>query len=168
MVDRTGYSDFVNARSQQLLRTAYLLTRDWGTAEDLLQESMAKAWFAWERVRVSPEAYVRKVIVTTYITWWRRRRWRGEAATGRLPETANRDDAIHQADQRDTVWRALARLPARQRAVVVLRYYEDLTETQVADALGCSVGTVKSQTSKALAKLRVDDSLVPAGAGTRR
>lgn len=130
---------------------------------------MAKAWFAWNRVNTNPEAYVRKVIVTTYISWWRRRRWRSEAATEPLPEKPGDEDATRDVDQRDAVWRALARLPARQRAVIVLRYYEDLTEAQVAEVLGCSIGTVKSQASRALTKLRVDDSLMPlVAAGTRR
>jgi RNA polymerase sigma-70 factor (sigma-E family) len=166
MVDRRSYSEFVTARSERLLRTAFLLTRDWATAEDLLQEAMARAWFAWDRVR-DPEPYVRKVIVTTYITWWRRRRWCGEVPAGELPEDRRPDDRfpddeIQLADQRDAVWRALARLPAHQRAVIVLRFYEDLTEVQAAEALGCSVGTIKSQASRALARLRVDDSLAPA------
>ncbi len=163
MADRAAYYEFVAARSDRLLRTAFMLTRDWAHAEDLLQEAMAKAWFAWWRVSDDPEAYIRKIIVTTYITWWRRRRWKGEVPAGELPDDVSAD-VMRSLDERDAVWRALARLPAGQRAVIVLRFYEDLTEIKTAEVMGCSVGTVKSQTAKALAKLRVDDSIMPAGA----
>lgn len=155
MADRGIYQDFVVTRSDRLLRTAYLLTRDWATAEDLLQESLAKAWFAWPGVD-EPEAYVRRVLVTTYTSWWRRR-WRRELPSDDLPDTPTSDLV---SDERDALWRALGRLPARQRAVVVLRFYEDLPVTEVARLLGCEPGTVKSQSAKALAKLRVDESIV--------
>lgn len=157
MADRAIYRDFVAARSDRLLRTAYLLTHDWATAEDLLQESLAKAWFAWPRVD-EPEPYVRKVLVTTYTSWWRRR-WRRELPSAALPDTPQ-GDAAGRYDERDSLWRAVGRLPARQRAVIVLRFYEDLSVAEVADVLGCEPGTVKSQTAKALAKLRVDESIV--------
>ncbi|MBB6552186.1 SigE family RNA polymerase sigma factor [Nonomuraea rubra] len=155
MADRTIFQDFVVARSDRLLRTAYLLARDWGVAEDLLQESLAKAWFAWPGID-EPEAYVRKVLVTTYISWWRRR-WRREVPSGdELPDTPSHDAA----GEGEELWRAVGRLPARQRAVIVLRFYEDLPVGEVARLLGCQEGTVKSQTAKALAKLRVDESVV--------
>jgi RNA polymerase sigma-70 factor (sigma-E family) len=155
LADRAIFQDFVVARSDRLLRTAYLLARDWGLAEDLLQESLAKAWFAWPGID-EPEAYVRKVLVTTYISWWRRR-WRGEVPSGDdLPERAAHDAA----GDDEELWRAVGRLPARQRAVIVLRFYEDLPVGEVARLLGCQEGTVKSQTAKALAKLRVDESIV--------
>jgi RNA polymerase sigma-70 factor (sigma-E family) len=166
VVDRTSYYEFVAARSDRLLRTAFMLTRDWAHAEDLLQEAMTKAWFAWWRVSGDPEAYVRKIIVTTYITWWRRRRWRAEVPTPEPPDEATADET-RGADERDALWRALGRLPAGQRTVIVLRYYEDLTETRTAEVMGCSIGTVKSQTAKALAKLRVDESITPARPGAR-
>ncbi|MEV0347679.1 SigE family RNA polymerase sigma factor [Nonomuraea sp. NPDC050680] len=155
MADRGIYQDFVVTRSDRLLRTAYLLTHDWASAEDLLQESLAKAWFAWARVE-EPEAYVRKVLVTTYTSWWRRR-WRRELPSDDLPDTPAGDPV---SDDRDALWRAVGRLPARQRAVVVLRFYEDLPVTEVARLLGCEPGTVKSQSAKALAKLRVDETIV--------
>ncbi|MEU7859222.1 SigE family RNA polymerase sigma factor [Nonomuraea sp. NPDC049141] len=155
MADRGIYQDFVATRSDRLLRTAYLLTRNWATAEDLLQESLAKAWFAWPGVD-EPEAYVRRVLVTTYTSWWRRR-WRRELPSDDLPDTPTSDPV---SDERDALWRALGRLTARQRAVVVLRFYEDLPVTEVARLLGCEPGTVKSQSAKALAKLRVDESIV--------
>ena len=153
------FDDFVAARSASLLRTAYLLTHDHGLAEDLLQTALTKAWFAWGRVSESHEAYVRKILVNTYSTWWRRR-WNGEQPTDELPERPVAD-ASGPADDGHDLWRAMERLPRRQRAVVVLRYFEDLTEAQTADALGCTVGTIKSQTSKAFAKLRIDPALAP-------
>ncbi|MBF8191100.1 SigE family RNA polymerase sigma factor [Nonomuraea sp. K274] len=155
MADRAIFQDFVATRSDRLLRTAYLLTRDWGTAEDLLQESLAKAWFAWAGIE-EPEAYVRKVLVTTYTSWWRRR-WRRELPSDDLPQTVAHDAP---GGERDDLWHAVGRLPAKQRAVIVLRFYEDLPVAEVARILGCQEGTVKSQTAKALAKLRVDESIV--------
>jgi RNA polymerase sigma-70 factor (sigma-E family) len=156
--DATAFDDFVAARSRALLRTAYLLTHDHALAEDLLQTSLAKAWFAWRRIHGEPEAYVRKILVNTYATWWRRR-WNGEHPTEELPERAAPESPAEPTD----LWAAMERLPRRMRAVVVLRYFEDLTEAQTADVLGCSVGTVKSQTSKALAKLRIDPALASEG-----
>ncbi|MEV4569653.1 SigE family RNA polymerase sigma factor [Nonomuraea sp. NPDC049419] len=155
MADRALFDDFVVSRADRLLRTAYLLTRDWGVAEDLLQESLAKAWFAWPGIE-EPEAYVRRVLVTTYTSWWRRR-WRRELPSDDLPDRPVHDEG-HPG--REEVWRAVGRLPARQRAVIVLRFYEDLPVSEVATLLGCQEGTVKSQTAKALAKLRVDESIV--------
>lgn len=159
-----GFEEFVVGASPRLLRTAFLLTRDQGHAEDLLQSALARAWRAWHRIDGDPEPYVRRIIVNTYATWWRRR-WRGEEPTGRLPEIAT---AAPQAavDEREWLWQALGRLPRRQRAVLVLRFYEDLTEAQVAAVLGCSIGTVKSQTSRAVARLRLDDTI--AREGSRR
>jgi RNA polymerase sigma-70 factor (sigma-E family) len=154
---RVPFETFVVAQGDALLRTAYLLTRDHGLAEDLLQTSLAKAWSAWGRIDSKPEAYVRRVMVNTYATWWRRR-WNGERPAAVLPEVAVSGGIDAQADRRD-LWTALGRLPRRQRAVVVLRYYEGLTEPETAAALGCSVGTVKSQASRALAKLRIDPAL---------
>ena len=152
-----GFDEFVAARSSGLLRTAYLLTRDHALAEDLVQTALTKAWFAWRRIDGNPEPYVRRILVNTYASWWRRK-WRGEQATEELPEpdsTSADDTAASSTD----LWSAMERLPRRMRAVIVLRYFEDLTEAETARLLGCSVGTVKSQTSKALAKLRIDPAL---------
>jgi RNA polymerase sigma-70 factor (sigma-E family) len=148
-----AFDEFVAARSRALLRTAYLLTHDHALAEDLLQTALAKAWFAWKRIQGEPEPYVRKILVNTYASWWRRK-WNGEQPTETLPERVFED-----VSEPTDLWTAMARLPRRMRAVVVLRYFEDLTEAQTADVLGCSIGTVKSQTSKALAKLRIDPAL---------
>ncbi|MEO3812940.1 SigE family RNA polymerase sigma factor [Sphaerisporangium sp. B11E5] len=158
MADRTEYDAFVAAAWHRLLRTAYLLTRDWAAAEDLVQTALMKAWVAWGRIGPEREAYVRKIIVHVHVSWWRRRWRHAEVVSGSPPDLTQREDHIERADERELVWQALGRLPARQRAVVVLRFFEDMTEAQAAETLGCSVGTVKSQTSKALAKLRVDDS----------
>jgi RNA polymerase sigma-70 factor (sigma-E family) len=152
-----SFDAFVLARSRGLLRTAYLLTQDVALAEDLVQTALAKAWFAWARIEGGdPEPYVRRILVNTYSSWWRRR-WNGEQPRADLPEAPAGAEA---GEERTDVWRALQRLPRRQRAVVVLRYYEDLTEVETARVLGCSTGTVNSQTSKAFAKLRLDPALL--------
>jgi RNA polymerase sigma-70 factor (sigma-E family) len=157
--ERVDFDAFVAARSSALLRTAYLLTHDHALAEDLLQTALTKAWFAWSRIETAPEAYVRKVLVNTYATWWRRK-WNGEHATDEVPDTGVAS-ASEATEAGHDLWRAMERLPRRQRAVVVLRYFEDLSEADTAALLGCSAGTVKSQTSKALAKLRIDPALTP-------
>ncbi|WP_123742965.1 SigE family RNA polymerase sigma factor [Saccharothrix texasensis] len=151
-----GFEEFVAGASSRLLRTAFLLTRDAGHAEDLVQAALTKAWLAWRRVDGDPEPYVRRIIVNTYATWWRRR-WHGEEPTDVLPEPVGLPPQAA-VDERDRLWRAMGTLPRRQRAVLVLRFYEDLTEAQTAHLLGVSVGTVKSQTSKALARLRENPS----------
>ena len=164
MADLAEFDAFVVACSPRLLRTAYLLVGERHLAQDLVQTALAKSWFAWKRIQGNPEPYVRKVMVTTATSWWQRR-WRGEVPTETIPEQGRADAAT---DDHVDVWRAIEHLPPRQRAVVVLRFYEDLTERQVADVLGCSVGTVKSQCAKALAKLRVDDVVVATADEGRR
>jgi RNA polymerase sigma-70 factor (sigma-E family) len=155
-----GFEEFVTLRSSRLLRAAYQLTHDWAQAEDLLQTAYAKAWRVWSRLsaEADPEPYLRKIMFNTYVTWWRRR-WHGEEPTDSLPDQRHPDE-YNRSHDRDQLWRALGRLPRRQRAIVVLRFFEDMTEAQVADVLDCSVGTVKSQISRALAKLRLDPSLL--------
>ena len=161
---RPDFEEFVVVCSDRLLRTAYLLTRDPALAEDLLQTALTKAWFVWRRLDEQPEPYVRTILVNTYATWWRRK-WRGERPTGDLPEP--RSVAGTGAETRHDLWVALGRLPRRQRAVVVLRFFDDLTEADTAEVLSCSVGTVKSQTAKALARLRVDPALLDTDDRTR-
>jgi RNA polymerase sigma-70 factor (sigma-E family) len=165
MGEKPSFDEFVATRSTHLLRTAYLLTHDWSLAEDLLQTTLAKAWPAWMRMGEEPEPYVRRILVNAYASGWRRK-WRGEIPHAGLPEVASAGHAEAVAE-RDLVWQALQRLPRRQRAVVVLRYFEDLPEAHVADLLGISVGTVKSQTTKAFAHLRVDPTLRPETADER-
>lgn len=163
VADRDDFDTFVGTRSTALLRTAFLLTHDRGLAEDLVQTALAKAWFAWGRIEGNPETYVRRILVNTYASWWRRK-WNGEQATEQLPESApgqspaaaRRHAVSGQIEDRTDLWEALGRLPKRQRAVVVLRFYEDLSEIETAEIIQCSVGTVKSQASRALAKLRLD------------
>lgn len=148
------FDGFVSARSRTLLQAAWLLTGDWQLAEDLLQTALAKSFPRWRRIREgNDEAYVRRVLVTSYVSWWRRA-WRGELPTETLPEPTDERDESGRVELRRLLLTALADLPRRQRAVVVLRYYCDLSETDTAAALGCSVGTVKSQAAKGLARLR--------------
>jgi RNA polymerase sigma-70 factor (sigma-E family) len=155
---REQFAEFVRGRAAALQRTAYLLTGDWGLAEDLLQTALARSYLSWSRIRHDdPEGYVRKVLVNTYATWWRRK-WRGELPTERLPERPAPDE-YSAVDDRAALVAALARLPRRQRATIVLRFHEDMTEAAVAAAMRCTVGTVKSQTAKALARLRADPAL---------
>ncbi|MDQ3628572.1 MAG: SigE family RNA polymerase sigma factor [Actinomycetota bacterium] len=157
--DSPSFEEFAYAASSRSYGTAYLLTRDHGLAEDLLQTSLVKTWEAWSRIAMDPHLYLRKVMVNTQATWWRRK-WRGEKPTEELPERPGRTD-VEPADRLD-LWEAIGRLPTRQRAVIVLRYFDDLSEAQTAQVLGVSPGTVKSQTSRGLDKLRID----PAFAGT--
>jgi RNA polymerase sigma-70 factor (sigma-E family) len=153
MSEPADFDGFVEARSSVLLRAAWLLTVDWQQAEDLLQTALAKAYLAWGRIEPGrEEAYVRRVIFTTYATWWRRA-WRGEQPAGVLEDRDSHDES-GQVELREVVLAALSQLPRRQRATVVLRYYCDLSVDEAADALGCSVGTVKSQAAKGLARLR--------------
>lgn len=157
--DIAAFDALLQLRSRPLLRAAYALTSDWGQAEDLLQTALTKTYLHWGALDDigAGEAYLRRVMFTTYARWWRRK-WRGETPTEALPEHAGHDDYAD-SDRRDALRRALATLPRRQRAILVLRFYEDMSETDVAETMGVSVGTVKSATSRALAKLRIRDDL---------
>lgn len=157
--DEETFRAFVTSRWQALLRTAYLLVGDHGYAEDLVQTALARTHRHWRRIerKDAPEVYVRRVLVNLANSHWRRRlRLREVFAT---PDRAAADPT-EAHDQRDELWNALSALPPRTRAVLVLRYFEDLTEAQIADALGCSVGTVKSTASRGIARLR--ETYVPA------
>jgi RNA polymerase sigma-70 factor (sigma-E family) len=155
---REAFQAYVVGRSPALLRTAYLLTGNRADAEDLLQTALAKTYLAWDRIREREalDGYVRRVLVTTQTSFWRRKR--PESLYDELPESAGRD-ALADADLHDALWTALGRLSRKQRAAVVLRYYEDLSEAETARVLGVSVGTVKSTTSRALTLLRTDPTL---------
>jgi len=155
-----GFAQFVATRSPALLRTAWLLTGDAGKAEDLLQTALAAAWRRWREVPPTgdPVAYVRRTMVNLYASWWRRR-WRGEVPTADLPEPPAAADVAGTVANRDAVRRALARLSRQQRAIVVLRYVEDLSVDETARVLGCSPGTVRVQAFRALAALRADPDL---------
>ena len=156
--DDSSFEDFVAGSSARLFTTAKLLAGGHrAEAEDLLQGAYERAYRHWGRIsrRTDPERYVRQILVNASVDRWRRLRRRPEAplvVTGADP-AATADTASAVAD-RDLLLRGLAALPPRQRAVLVLRYYEDLSEAQTATALGCSVGTVKSQAARGLARLR--------------
>ncbi|MGA5415020.1 SigE family RNA polymerase sigma factor [Streptomyces pseudogriseolus] len=158
-----SFSSYMRARQPVLLRTARSLTGNPSDAEDLLQTALAKTYVAWERIEDhrALDGYVRRALVNTRTSQWRKRKV-DEFACDELPEpdpVPGRDDPAEQQALRDAMWRAVMRLPARQRAMVVLRYYEDLSEAQTAEVLGVSVGTVKSAVSRALGKLREDAEL---------
>jgi RNA polymerase sigma-70 factor (sigma-E family) len=155
-----GFRDYVTTRGPALLRAAYLLTGNRADAEDLVQAALAKMYLAWDRIedRGALDGYVRRTMINTHISWWRRRKLE-EYPTDEIPDQAIADHA-DDSDLQESLRRAVERLPQRMRAAVVLRYYEDMTEAEVADALGVSLGTVKSTVSRAVAKLRVDAELL--------
>lgn len=157
---RETFDEFVARAAAPLGRTAVLLTGDRHLAEDLVQTALAKTYLRWHRLRdpAAAEAYVRRVMVNT-VSRWRRRRWTGEIPAGEVPDRVREGDDYGEADTRDALRRALATLPTAQRAVLVLRYFEDRSEEDVAAILGCSRGTVKSRTFRALAALRAQDLL---------
>jgi RNA polymerase sigma-70 factor (sigma-E family) len=159
-VDEVTFEQFVAVRGPTLLRVALMLCGDPHRAEDLVQSALARVYRHWSRVLASarPEAYVRAMVVNEFLSWRRRR------SSGELPV----DDAVRRAEgtaggvadpaggqaARDAAWRLLGTLPRRQRAVLVLRYYEDLPDNEIAVVLGCSASTVRSTASRALATLR--------------
>ena len=152
-----GFEAFVRARSPALARTAYLLTGNRQLAEDLLQETLVRAAERWSTLvrGGAPEPYVRRMLYTRAVDGWRKRRRVGERIGGDPPpELRGPDDTAETIARRLVLRDALAKLTPRQRAVLVLRFYEDLTEVATADVLGCSVNTVKSQTRHALDRLR--------------
>lgn len=150
-----AFSDFVRSRSTALLRSAVLLTGgDRGHAEDLLQTVLEKMYARWDLID-GPEAYARRSLVHASVNRWRLHRRRPELPLPAPDSGPAPGDHAATVDLRDALVRELLTLPPRQRAVLVLRYFDDLPETEVATALGCSVGTVKSQSSRALARLRI-------------
>lgn len=157
MADRyEGFEAFVALRGPALMRTASLLTGDRGLAEDALQEALTRVAMRWPQVREGgdPEPYMRQALYSVVVDrhrWWRRR---APERLGDVPDRAATTDTAADADRRLTVGAALGRLSARQRQVLVLRFYEDLTERETAEIMHCSVSTVKSQTRHALDRLR--------------
>jgi RNA polymerase sigma-70 factor (sigma-E family) len=147
------FAEFVAARSKQLIRLAYVLTGDQHSAEDLLQNALTKAAAHWGRIHSAPEAYVRRIMYREQVSWLRQRARRPETAVAQVPERPAGDQPVS-VEARLMLQDALRALPPRRRAVLVLRYLEDQSESQVADILGCSVGTVRSQTHKAISQLR--------------
>ena len=150
------FCEYAAARQQQLLRTAYLLTSDLHAAQDLVQIALAKAYLSWGKLRDprAADAYVRRIMVNEHTSWWRRAWRHRERSTDVLPERPDHDIDPTDFAERDRIWELVQTLPPRQRAAVVLRFYEDLSEAETAQVLSCSIGTVKSQTSRALATLR--------------
>src|SRR4051794_8726599 len=152
MTVQDGFEEWVRARSPVLLRAAFLLTGDQHAAEDLVQTALERVGAAWSRIDGHPDAYARRVMYRAHARWWARRGSRESAVEvvpdGHLPDHAGA------AERRVMVQTALTRLTPSQRAVLVLRYFEDLSEAEAASVLGCSVGAVKSQSHKALAALR--------------
>lgn len=155
MVDEEGFREFVRTRLPRLSRAAYLLAGGHAQAEDLLQATLIKAAVRWSRISAvgDPEAYIRKILYHEHVRSWRRRRFL-EQPTAVVPDGPSPADETERAVLRLVLEQALAKLTPRQRAVVVLRYFEDLSEAATAQVMGTSVGTVKSQTSHALARLR--------------
>ena len=158
---RTDFEEWLLAREGSLHRTARLLTHDTHAAQDLVQTTLAKLYLAWDRIsdRDNVDAYARRILVNEHRSTWRRASTRREFTTDTPPdrgETSREYDGV-----RDAVWAFVGTLPPRQRAVIVLRYYEELTEPEVAELLGISVGTVKSQAHRALAALRTQVSAHP-------
>lgn len=151
MEEPTAFDAFVRARLPALLRFAYAVCGDPHTAADLVQDALERTGMRWDRIDRTgdPEGYVKRAIVNGRISRWRK--LRRESLVDVVPEHL---PYINRPSRDDTMWQLLATLPRRQRAVLVLRYYEDMSEEQIAATLGCAPGTVKSQASKALAKLR--------------
>ena len=150
------FADFVRQRSASMLRTAWLLTGgDWALAEDLAQTAFSEVWRHWTRVSVmeAPAAYAHKVMLNTFLSW-RRRRWTAEISTEPFVVSPATTGGFATVDMREVLRHALLQLSARQRAVIALRYFEDRSEAETAAIMGCTVGTVKSQASRAIAKLR--------------
>jgi RNA polymerase sigma-70 factor (sigma-E family) len=148
-----AFEEFVGSRGPALLRFAYLLTRDTGLAEDLVQNALVKAHRRWSRQTLAehPEAYVRRIVLHEFVSW-RRRRSNAEVP-GVIPDVAH-TDPVDQFVERDLVWQVLGQLPRRQRAVLVLRYYEALPDADIAALLDCAPGTVRSLAARAFATLR--------------
>jgi RNA polymerase sigma-70 factor (sigma-E family) len=161
VADDDDFTRFVVESYPSLLRRAFLLVGDHGRAEDLVQTSLTSAYRRWNRVR-DPAAYLRQVMIRTAIGW-RARRWTGELPTDPLPDSVQVQDGTTDLELADVVRRMLMRLPADQRAVLMLRYFEDCSEAETASVLGCSVGTVKSRASRALSALRQSGLLAEEG-----
>jgi RNA polymerase sigma-70 factor (sigma-E family) len=157
--DDVAFRDFVLTRGTSLLRIAVMLTGNRADAEDLVQATLANTYLAWDKIndRGALDAYVRRAMINTHISWWRRRKL-DEFPTDELPDQAVADHA-RDSDLAEVVRRALDRLPRRMRAAVMLRYFDDLTEPEIAALLGVSLGTVKSTVSRAVARLRIDAEL---------
>jgi RNA polymerase sigma-70 factor (sigma-E family) len=157
--NHVAFVDYVRSRGGVLLKAALVLTGNRPDAEDLVQATLVKAYLSWDRIAdvTALDTYVRRVMINTHISGWRRRRL-DEYPTDDLPDSPAADETGN-SDLHELVQRAIDRLPRRMRAAVMLRYYDDMSEPEVAAALGVSVGTVKSTVARAVAKLREDAEL---------
>jgi RNA polymerase sigma-70 factor (sigma-E family) len=160
MAEPLAFRAFVQCYSGELQRMAWMLTGDWAAAEDLVQEALIAAWPHWEGLTRpdTPQLYVRKVMVRSFVRG-RKRRWVGEMPTATVPDRVAYSATSTDIDLREALRVALGKLPTRQRAVLALRYFADLSEADTAKILGCSVGTVKAHSSKAMASLRKNGGL---------
>jgi RNA polymerase sigma-70 factor (sigma-E family) len=149
------FADFVHRRGELHLKTAVLLTGDWHAAEDLVQASLGKLYRVWDRLDTStnPDAYLRRIVVNTHRSWWRAR-WRREIPRAELPNLPGPDDLGDARAVAEDVRNALAKIPVRQRTALVLRFFADLPEAEVAELMGCSVGSVKTHTHRGLRAMR--------------
>jgi len=153
LVSDEEFADFVSAALPRLLRFGLVLTGNSAAAEDLVQTALARSWRAWRLRRIDdPQAFVRKVMVNSYASWYRQLATSEAVAASVAQNTVITDEATR-VDDRDAVWRALLTLPPKQRTVIVLRYYEELSESEIAAVMGTTTGTVKSQASRALRRL---------------
>jgi RNA polymerase sigma-70 factor (sigma-E family) len=148
------FAEFVAGALPRLLRFGYALTGDPASAEDLVQTALGRSLRAWRLRRIdNPQAFVQKVMVNSYATWYRSSHLRREVVTPEPMDSLAHDNHAEKIEDRDVIWRALSKLPPRQRAVIVLRYYEDLSEQDIAEVMAISAGTVKSQSARALRRL---------------
>jgi len=165
------FDDYVRLRGARLVQVARLLVQDRHLAEDLVQEVLGEAFVRWKKIVAGgdPDVYVRRMLINSNISWWRRRS-SSEVVTGTIGDRPDDADLGDLAAGRDAAWRLIADLPARQRATIVLRYYEDLSDERIAEILEVSTATVRSQAMRALDKLRLRLSLSPASSegGHRR
>jgi RNA polymerase sigma-70 factor (sigma-E family) len=153
------FTEFVRLRGHSLLRIAFSLCGQQHSAEDLLQTALARAALKWRSIDGDPEPYVKRILYRQFVSAWRWRRSRPEVVVGDLPDAVADGDHAERTALRLSLERALDTLPPKQRAVLVLRFLEDRSQQQAAEILGCSEGTVASQTSRALAKLRLSQDL---------
>ena len=151
----TDFTAYVRARQESLTRFAYLVSADLETAKDLVQIALTKAYLHWDRICTldAPDAYIRRIIVNEHVSWWRPAWRRREVTNTPLVELSDHSSAEHEPHDPE-LWRHLTTLSPMQRATLVLRYYEDLSEAQTAEYLGCSIGSVKTHTSRGMSHLR--------------
>ena len=151
--DEDRFTEFVRAHSASLFRTAYLMTGDYQRAEDVLQAALVRVYQHWPRVDTMdrPAGYARRVVVNQSVSWWRKRS--SHESLLRLSDEPAWDGRVDDVAEHERVWKAVLSLPRRQRAVMVLRYYEDMTEAQIAETLAMAPGTVKSHSHAAVRRL---------------